>query len=277
MKPSGFRPAQGAAHDAALYQSYRPLYPPDVFQKWMKTLQKEGKSHVLELGCGAGQALSSAQRSLPRPGLHWTGVDPNADMLAYAAEAAARSATVFKGHCAPAEDIDAWKGSYDAAVFASSLHWIDPMIVGPILRERLRPKAPILWTEYQFPKVQLEDPAQSQALNDWIRDNFRSRWKFEGQRSRGRFRDLVKTWLVALTGAPPANPAQAYLPIVAYHWEEVVERDGFIGLLLSQARVQAALQHDPNEQDWIIDALEKQLPSMFSIHFPGEYLSLILP
>lgn len=174
MKRSGFRP-ENVRHEAQLYRAFRPLYPPAIFLP----LVKAAPQNVLELGCGTGLALRAAVRA-GGGGWHWTGVDPDPEMLQFAEEEAFLLGQQFHAVCTSAESFVSAKHRYDALVVASALHWMNPQVVGPTLRDALCKGATLLWTEYQFPEVVGLD-------NSWIRESFRERWRFEGQRPRGRF------------------------------------------------------------------------------------------
>ena len=110
--------------DAAGYQSGRPGYPDALFDRLVERFGLDANSRVLEIGPGTGQAT----RRLLELGLgSLTAVEPDARMAQHLAESlgtaggARLQLVVSRFEAAPLPP-----GGFDAAVAASSFHWVDP-------------------------------------------------------------------------------------------------------------------------------------------------------
>lgn len=114
------------------YATARPPYPAALFETLM-TLRVIGPGlEVVEVGAGAGLAT----RDLVAAGSHVTAVEPGS-RLAARLRRDVPAAEVIVGRL---EDIDLCAGSFDAAVAATSLHWVDLDVGLPILHRALRPR-----------------------------------------------------------------------------------------------------------------------------------------
>lgn len=89
---------------------------------------------LLDIGCGRGRLL----RALGKRGAVMTGVDPNPDLLAKAAELAP-DATLHQsgGEALPFED-----NSFDGAVILNALHHVPAALMRPALAEGMRVTRP---------------------------------------------------------------------------------------------------------------------------------------
>lgn len=113
------------------YVSSRPPYPPELWA----TLRDRGLlrrgNRALDIGAGTGQATGP----MLAVGLHVTAVEPGARLAALLAEACP-AAEVIVGR---AEDLELDRASFDLAVAATSIHWMDLDIVLPKIARVLRP------------------------------------------------------------------------------------------------------------------------------------------
>lgn len=101
----------------------------------------EGR-HILDIGCGRGRLL----RALVRRGAVVTGVDPSAELLAKAREAAPEVTLAQSG----GEALPFRDGVFSGAIFLNSLHHIPQNLIRPALSEAMRvliPGAPLLVIE----------------------------------------------------------------------------------------------------------------------------------
>jgi SAM-dependent methyltransferase len=117
-----------------LYDRVRPGYPAELFADLAADAGLAGKSSVLEVGCGTGQAT----RSLAGLGIAVTAVEPGADL----AGLARRRLAEFPGvevETSRFEDWDDRGRRFDALMAASSWHWVDPAVGWRRAHEVLRP------------------------------------------------------------------------------------------------------------------------------------------
>jgi SAM-dependent methyltransferase len=294
-RASGFRPTEGALHDAALYQAYRPRYPARALAPLARRLRAVHGSRgsqgalagsalkesapaledlrILDLGCGGGQAIEALMHAwapVPPPALEVLGIDPNPEMIEQAATLCDSIGVRFQGFPILAEDFSPTtlpRPRVDAVVCASSLHWLDFKALLPRLAPLLTPETLFFVIEYQFPQVK-----DAPELNDWLKEQFRKTWRFESQRPRGRLRDLVReVW----AEWPEGGSRLSHLPLERTSWEQPVNRSEFIGLLSSQARVLAALARDPGEAQRLRAELEARAPETLTLCYESE--SILLP
>jgi SAM-dependent methyltransferase len=106
-----------------LYDRVRPTYPDALFADLVAITGMDGRSAVLEVGCGTGQAT----RSLAALGCSVTAVEPGAGMAALARQrlAAFRNVEV---ETSTFEEWDDRSRRFDVLVAASAWHWVDPAI-----------------------------------------------------------------------------------------------------------------------------------------------------
>jgi SAM-dependent methyltransferase len=117
-----------------LYDRVRPGYPDELIADLAAIAGLDGRSAVLEVGCGTGQAT----RSLAALGCSVTAVEPGLAMAALARERLAGVDNVDI-ETATFEEWDDRGRRFDLLVAASSWHWVDPAIGWPRAREVLRP------------------------------------------------------------------------------------------------------------------------------------------
>ena len=106
---------------AERYDRLRPRYPPALFDDLASLAGLSQGSRVLEVGCGTGQAT----RDLADRGYAVTALELGAEL---AAVAAGRFADVPNVDVVRA-DFEKWRlppQPFDAILFATSFHWLDP-------------------------------------------------------------------------------------------------------------------------------------------------------
>lgn len=123
--------------DVAGYQDGRPGYPDALFDRIVERFGLDEHSRVLEIGPGTGQAT----RRLLELGIgSLTAVEPDARLAQHLSETlegvgrAPLELVVSRFEAAPLP-----LGGFDAAVAASSFHWVDPQSGLGRLKARLRP------------------------------------------------------------------------------------------------------------------------------------------
>lgn len=122
---------------AQLYDRARPTYPAQIFDDLAALAELRSASHIVEIGCGTGQAtLPLAQR-----GYQITCVELGEQLGA----AAQRKLASFPNVEVVAGDFETWRpprADFDAVVAFTAFHWITPEVryVKPasLLRERGR-------------------------------------------------------------------------------------------------------------------------------------------
>lgn len=123
MSPS--RPDDLFRSAAAHYARYRPGYPDTLIVETVRRFGLDGTGRVLDLGCGTGQlALPLAAYAA-----HVVGVDPQPEMLAEAAAAAARRGTANVTWIVGSDrDLPRLAGEIGAvrlAAMGRSFHWME--------------------------------------------------------------------------------------------------------------------------------------------------------
>jgi SAM-dependent methyltransferase len=104
-----------------LYDRVRPGYPDQLFAYLVTITGMHGKSSVLEVGCGTGQAT----RSLAALGCPVTAIEPGAKMAALARQRMAAFPKV-EVETTTFEEWDNRGRHFDVLVAASAWHWVDP-------------------------------------------------------------------------------------------------------------------------------------------------------
>lgn len=118
------------------YEAGRPPYPAALWDTITELGVMKAGHRALDLGAGTGQATGP----LLAAGLHVTAVEPG-ERLAQRLRASYPDADVL---VARAEDSELAADSFDLAVAATSIHWMDLSIVVPKLRRALRPDGTLL-------------------------------------------------------------------------------------------------------------------------------------
>ncbi|MCX4993301.1 bifunctional 2-polyprenyl-6-hydroxyphenol methylase/3-demethylubiquinol 3-O-methyltransferase UbiG [Streptomyces sp. NBC_00568] len=117
-----------------IYDRVRPGYPDELFADLVAVTGMDGRSSVLEVGCGTGQAT----RSLAALGCPVTAVEPGADMAALAR----RRIAAFRNVGVETSTFEEWDDRgrrFDVLVAASSWHWVDPSTGWQRAHDVLRP------------------------------------------------------------------------------------------------------------------------------------------
>jgi SAM-dependent methyltransferase len=105
------------------YDAVRPGYPPDLIDDIVTLAALPSPAHILEIGCGTGQAtLPFAQR-----GDHLTCLDIGASLLSIAQHKFAAYPNV-QFHHAAFETWPAQGNTFDLVMSATAFHWIAPEI-----------------------------------------------------------------------------------------------------------------------------------------------------
>ena len=111
---------------ASLYDAARSGYPAEVFAELRDRCGLGPRTHVLEIGCGSGQAT----RDLAELGCTILAVELGAELAALAT----RNLAVYPNVALEVgvfEDIDLPAGGFDVVFSATAFHWIDPAIGFP--------------------------------------------------------------------------------------------------------------------------------------------------
>lgn len=117
---------------AAVYARARPPYPPALWERLrLRGLLEQGR-HVLDLGAGTGQATGP----LLAAGLEVTAVEPGPHLAAQLQTSYPAAKLVI----ARAEDVELPEQSFDLAVAATSIHWMNLSVVLPKVHRLLRPR-----------------------------------------------------------------------------------------------------------------------------------------
>lgn len=121
---------------ADTYARARPPYPPELWGRLRELGLLAPALRAIDLGAGTGQATGPMLDA----GMAVTAVEPGT-RLAAALHRAHPEATVI---VAPAEDLDLPPSSFDVAVAATSIHWMDLDVVLPRVRRLLTPTGRLL-------------------------------------------------------------------------------------------------------------------------------------
>ncbi len=106
-----------------LYDRVRPGYPDALFADLAAVTGMDGRSSVLEVGCGTGQAT----RSLAARGCSVTAIEPGRRLAALAR----RRLADFDNVDVDVSTFEQWNdhgARFDVVVAASAWHWVDPSI-----------------------------------------------------------------------------------------------------------------------------------------------------
>jgi SAM-dependent methyltransferase len=102
---------------ANAYQTFRPDYPAEIFQRILAWIPGEGRNCAIDLGAGTGKA----SRELTKSFREVIAIEPDPLMVEKLREAAP-AATIIQ---TTAEEYEGEQGSADLINFAQSLHWMD--------------------------------------------------------------------------------------------------------------------------------------------------------
>jgi ubiquinone/menaquinone biosynthesis C-methylase UbiE len=107
---------------AGYYEQGRPPYAPGLADVFARSLGLDGRGRLLDVGCGPGTVTLRLAPLFEAV----VGLDPDAEMLSQASQAAARrgvgNAVWVRSR---AEDLPAGLGAFRAVTLAASFHWMD--------------------------------------------------------------------------------------------------------------------------------------------------------
>jgi 2-polyprenyl-3-methyl-5-hydroxy-6-metoxy-1,4-benzoquinol methylase len=107
---------------AAYYLRYRPGYPPELIDRLAEAAEVDGRSRVIDLGCGPG----SLAIPLAAHAAEVVAVDAEPEMIVELSRAAPPNVRAVE---ARAEDVDESWGAFQLATIGRALHWLDAPIV----------------------------------------------------------------------------------------------------------------------------------------------------
>ena len=128
------------ATTAALYEQFRPLYPPAFFRAVVERLRLGEQHALIDLGTGPGLIARGFAPYVGRV----VGVDPEPAMLEVASRAAARAGHDLALIESTAEALPREIGLFDVVTIGRALHWMDRDLVGPLLERLVAPGGVIL-------------------------------------------------------------------------------------------------------------------------------------
>ena len=102
---------------ANAYQTFRPDYPAEIFQRILAWIPGDARNCAIDLGAGTGKA----SRELAKSFLEVIAIEPDPLMVEKLCEAAPE-ATIIQ---TTAEEYEGEQSSADLINFAQSLHWMD--------------------------------------------------------------------------------------------------------------------------------------------------------
>ena len=108
---------------ASEYDAMRPGYPEQLIEKLLLLSNLQKSAHILEVGCGTGQAT----RSFARREFKMTCIDISPALLTIAQENFQEQNNV-RFVQTPFEEYDEGNGLFDLILSATSWHWIDPEV-----------------------------------------------------------------------------------------------------------------------------------------------------
>lgn len=244
---------------AETYREHRPFYPQILF----KPLRDLGSSpdRFLDLGCGAGQSLTSFVNFLSeseRAGDQTEGyaIDPDEKMLViaeqdYRANVINRFKPPIQFIKGSAEGIPLASSSVDAVLVGSAFHWFSRKTAFSEITRVTHPNGWLFVFEYQFPKC-INDP----TLHEAVRRRFNLEWKAPVQSPRGTLADLTADF----RSSDEWRLLSSDRPI----WRERLSLAEFLGHLFSQSRYlhAEAKQADP-------EAYREDIRASLFSHFSG--------
>jgi SAM-dependent methyltransferase len=136
--------------DAAGYDAARPQYPDALWSRLRELGVLRPGLRALDLGAGSGQATGS----LLKAGLAVTAVEPGVRL----AQRLAERFPTAQVQVARAEDAVLPAGSFDLAVAATSIHWMDLGIVLPKVRAALTDAGTFLVWRTEFGDASVKTP-----------------------------------------------------------------------------------------------------------------------
>ncbi|MFE2940535.1 class I SAM-dependent methyltransferase [Streptomyces sp. NPDC059255] len=122
---------------APYYRRGRPPYAPGLAGVLADVLDLDGRGRLIDVGCGPGTLALSLAHAFRET----VGVDPDAGMIAEAERGAAGTGVAGRTRWvrARAEELPPGLGTFTAATFGQSFHWMDQDRVAAIIRDLLLP------------------------------------------------------------------------------------------------------------------------------------------
>lgn len=140
---------------AAEYADARPPYPHAVFEALSIAGAVGAGADVLEIGAGAGLATAE----LVRAGARVTAVEPGPDLAAVLRQRLPYVAVIQ----ARVEDAALPDRSFDSAVAATAMHWVDLAVALPRLHAALRPGGWLGVWRTQFGDATVQTPFRARV------------------------------------------------------------------------------------------------------------------
>lgn len=163
-------------HAAKVYDTYRPGYPPAIYEKIFSALAPP-RHLALDLGCGTGKFAHGLLDKCDQV----IGLEPDAQMAARLLENEPR--VIVRTETAETARFDT--ASIDLVTTAHALHWMEPDIVLARVTEWLRPAGIFAVCGGDFPKT-------VGAIHNVIRGEFEARWNhFRDERVLKQFPEDV--------------------------------------------------------------------------------------
>lgn len=134
----------------ASYAGSRPGYPAAVFDQLRKAHVVGPGVRVLEIGAGTGEATTD----LVATGADVTAVEPRPVLAKTLAERVPQARVVVQR----LEDLDLAPGSFDAAIGATSLHWLSLDTALPMLHDALRAQGRLAVLRTTFGDASVKTP-----------------------------------------------------------------------------------------------------------------------
>jgi SAM-dependent methyltransferase len=247
------------------YDAARPGYPAEAIGDLVERCDIGPASHVLEVGCGTGQAT----RDLARTGAAIHCVERGADLAKLARRNLAAAANVSIT-TTTFEALAEAPGQYDAIVSATAFHWIDPRVSFAKAFRLLRPGGSLglLTNAHGAGGTHAQQP-----LADAIRDLHRrfapevGSWTFpsaDDLRARSEAGgDIAQVWarLERKLADPPSVSGLFDPPVVSvYPWLATYDRPGYLAMLATHSSY-ALLEPGRRRRllDGIGDLIDQQL------------------
>ena len=165
---------------AGYYEQGRLPYAPDLAGVFARSLALDGRGRLLDVGCGPGTVTWRLAPLFEAA----VGLDPDPEMLARAARAAAARGI---GNVAwvrlRAEDLPAGLGRFRAVTFAASFHWMDRLRVASAVATMLDPGGAVVQVDappYR-PDASLGFPPPPEEALDRLRIRYLGRDRRAGQ------------------------------------------------------------------------------------------------
>lgn len=233
---------------AALYDAARPGYPEALFEDLVADFGLSPRSHVLEIGCGTGQAT----RDLALRAGSIRCVEPGGELAALAQ----RNLTAFPDvavEVSTFEDAAVEPASYDAVFSATAFHWVDAAIGYAKAAMALRPGGRMLLVTnaHAHGGTQHLIDQQVRAVHRQLAPEI-GEWQFPtaariAERAADAGPDVAHVWAaIERSFSTPPDTATLFEPVVVRHYPWIAEydRDGYLAMLASQSGYQRLPQRE---------------------------------